>query len=265
MTTEVITSLQNDRVKMAHSLQNRPRARRKEKKVALEGIRLIADVFGRGIKPDFVLYSLQDADYTLISAMQERKVRLMPVNHEVMAHVSDTQQPQGMVAVFSMPFPDLPRQPRSVLILDDVRDPGNMGTILRTAGASGVEVAVLSSECVDPYNPKVLRAGMGAHWRVPILEMQWFEIAAYVEGMDIYVAEGEAATRYTDVDFTRRWALMVGNEAHGVTNTAKVGTTTAISIPMAGNTESLNVAVATGVLFFEAQRQLLSQTPVQNG
>lgn len=264
MTTEIITSLQNERVKLTHSLQNRPRARRKEKKIALEGARLIGDVLARGARPDFVLYSLQDADYPLVAEMQERRVRLYPVSNEVLAHVSDTQQPQGMVAVFPLPFPDLPPQPRSVVIMDDVRDPGNMGTILRTAGASGVEVAVLSPDCVDPYNPKVLRAGMGAHWRVPILEMQWFEIAAYVEGMDIYVAEGEATTHYTAVDFRRRWALMIGNEAHGVLNTGKVGQTTGISIPMSGQTESLNVAVATGVILFEAQRQQLSQSSDKN-
>jgi RNA methyltransferase, TrmH family len=255
--SEIITSLQNERVKLAFSLQNRPRARRKEKKITLEGNRLIADALSRGIKPEFVLYLLEDADYELVAQLQELKTKLMPVSAEVLQHVCDTQQPQGMLGVFPMPFPPLPEQATRALILDAVRDPGNMGTILRTAAASGVEVVLLSPDCVDPYNPKVLRSGMGAHFRLPILEMQWFEIATYTEKMRLYLADSHATTTYTSIDFTKAHALIIGNEAHGAGNARKLGEVTPIMIPMSSNTESLNAAIATGVILFEAQRQHL--------
>jgi TrmH family RNA methyltransferase len=256
--TDIITSLQNERVKLAFSLQNRPRARRKEKKITLEGVRLIKDVVQRGAQPEFVLYTPKDADYPFIAELQELRVKLIPVSDEVMAHVSDTQQPQGLVAVLPMPLPPLAKRPDSVLILDSIREPGNMGTILRSAAASGVEVVVLSPDCVDPYNPKVLRAGMGAHWRVPVLELQWFEIGHYVDKMPVYVAAGDAQTRYTAVDFSQRWALVIGSEAFGASNARKLGETLDIAIPMAGDTESLNAAMAASIILFEAQRQRLS-------
>ncbi len=254
---EVISSLQNERVKMAYSLQQRPRARRKEKKIVLEGTRLIGDALSRDGKPEFVLYSLQDADYDLIAKLQNTSAKLLPVSDEVLQYVSDTQQPQGMVAVFAMPIPPMPHKPKTVLMLDSVREPGNMGTILRTAGASGVDVVVLSPECVDPYNPKVLRSGMGAHFRVPILELQWFEIVQYLQSMNIYVAAGEAETSYTDIDFSQPSVIVIGNEAHGVREAAKLPNATGVSIPMASGTESLNAAMASAVILFEAQRQRL--------
>lgn len=257
--SDIVTSLQNEKVKLAYALQNRPRARRAERKIVLEGTRLIGDALSRGKKPEFVLYQLETADYDLVSQLQNLNVKLMPVNDEVMNHVSDTQQPQGMLGVFPIPMPALPQVPTAALILDAIREPGNMGTILRTAAAAGFEVVLLSPDCVDPYNPKVLRSGMGAHFRIPILELKWFEIADYTSKMAVYVADGTAETRYMDMDFTQSFALVIGNEAHGVHNTDKLGHVVPIAIPMATDTESINAGVAAGVLMFEAQRQRLTK------
>lgn len=260
--SDVISSLQNDRVKLAYSLQQRPRARRKEHKLPLEGTRLISDALDRRVTPEFVLYTLQGSDFDLIARLQNTRAKLIPVTPEVLAYVSDTQQPQGMVAVVPMPFPPLPPHPRTLLILDSLREPGNMGTILRAAGAAGVEMVVLSPDCVDPYNPKVIRAGMGAHFRVPIVELQWFEIGQLVQGMNVYLAAGEADMLYTAVDFTQRTAVVIGNEARGVIQARRLEQATPIAIPMANATESLNAAVAASVILFEAQRQRLAvQTP----
>lgn len=255
--SDVLTSLQNERVKLVYGLQTRPRTRRKERKLALEGQRLIADALARGQRLEFVFYTPEKADYELIAHLQEAKVKLIPVSEAVMQYVSDTQQPQGMIAVTPIPIPPLPKQARRVLILDGIREPGNMGTILRTAGASGVEVVMLSPDCVDPYNPKALRAGMGAHFRVPIIEAKWFEIAQYTEAMPVYVAQGGAPTRYSDVSYKEAWALVIGNEAHGANNATRLGEVTPVSIPMASDTESLNAAMACAVILFEAQRQAL--------
>jgi len=259
--SDILTSLQNERVKLVYSLQNRPRARRKEMKIVLEGTRLIADAVSRRLRLEFVMYTPDKTDFNLIAQLQNTPAKLITVSNEIMQYISDTQQPQGMVAVTTIPVPPLPKDPRSVLILDAIREPGNMGTILRSATASGVDVVMLSPDCVDPYNPKVLRSGMGAHFRVPIVEAQWFEIAQYTETMPVYIADGGGQTHYTDVDFSQSWALVIGNEAHGANNALRLGEVTPISIPMASDTESLNAAMATSVILFEAQRQRLKQAP----
>ncbi len=161
----MITSPQNDRVKLAHGLIAGSKSRRKLGKVALEGVRLVRDAVEAGYLPEFVLYDPAAIDITSLEIPAELMLEAAP---EIIQHVCATEQPQGIVGVFPLPTPSLPRDPRRVLILDAVRDPGNSGTILRTAAAAGVEVVLLAPGCVDPYNDKVLRSGMGAHFRVPV-------------------------------------------------------------------------------------------------
>lgn len=255
--SDLITSTQNPRVKLASQLQQKARVRRKERKIVLEGVRLISDALSQGNKPQYVLYNPAQCDYDLIAEFQNQRLDLVAVSEDVLHHVSDTENPQGIVAVFPLPMPALPDDARRLLLLDAIREPGNMGTILRTAGAAGVEVVILAPGCVDPYNPKVLRAGMGAHFRLPVIEAQWNVIASYTQDSHIYFAAGDGELVYSDVDWTQRWTLVIGNEAHGVDDSALKLDGTSIAIPMA-SAESLNAAVATGVILFEAQRQRLT-------
>lgn len=252
---EPITSLQNERVKLARSLQERPRARRKHHRIAVEGTRLVRDAWGRGSRPDFVMYDPDTADKTLVAQMTKARVNMISVNAEVMAYISDTEQPQGIVGVFPLPVPPMPKNPRRVLICDGINDPGNLGGLLRSAAAAGIDVAILSPDCADPYNPKALRAGMGAHFRLPVAEAAWTEIAAFCEELDVFAADAGGEAAYTDVDWTRKWALIVGNEAHGLSESALAMTKTQIRIPMAADTESLNAMVAASVILFESARQ----------
>ncbi|MEQ8672119.1 MAG: RNA methyltransferase [Aggregatilineales bacterium] len=252
---DTVVSLQNDKVKLAYGLQNRTRTRQKERKIVLEGTRLVRDAIERNNKPLFVLFQPENVDFELIAELQNRNFQLIPVNAEVMAHVSDTQNPQGIVAVFPMPMPTLPKKPRRVLILDNVRDPGNMGAMLRTAAAAGVDVVILSPGCADAYNPKALRSGMGAHFRVPTAEAEWHEITSYCEGMNIYLTAGDGNLTYDSVDWKADWAVIIGSEAHGVGEKAEILAQKRIRIPMAAKTESLNAVVAAGVVLFEAVRQ----------
>lgn len=257
--SEPINSLQNTRVKLAYGLQTRPRTRAKEQKITLEGTRLIRDALERGNRPLFTFYDPASADYELVAQLQAlRGSPLLPVTTEVMRYICDTQQPQGMLAVFPMPNPDPPRTPRRVLILDAIREPGNMGTILRAAAASGVDAVILAAGCVDPYNPKVLRAGMGAHFRVPLFEATWGQIATYTEGLRIFLADASGEQSYTQVDWPPPWALIIGNEAHGISQRAEQLQGQRIAIPMAAATESINAAMAAAVILFEAQRQRLT-------
>ncbi len=256
---DIITSTQNKRVKYVKALQTKARLRRSEMRLILEGRRLIHDALMRGGKADLALYSPERADYDLIARLQNKKCTLMPVSDDILKYVSDTQQTSGILAVFYIPKPPLPRQARRALIMDSIREPGNMGTILRAAAAAGVDIAILSPGCVDPYNSKALRAGMGAHFRLPVVEAGWNEIRSFCGALTVYATRADADTAYTDVDWTEAWALIVSNEAHGMSRQARNMTQNSVSIPMSSATESLNAAAAAAVVLFEAQRQRLKQ------
>lgn len=255
---DIISSKQNKSVRYIKSLQTKPRFRRRERKLILEGDRLIADALSSRGKPDIVLYLPGRADYEIIAQLQGRDCALQPVSEAVLQHVSDTQQAPGILAAFQLPRPPLPQRAERVMILDAVGDPGNLGTILRTAGAAGVDLAILAPGCVDPYNSKAVRAGMGAHFRLPIVEASWPEIGAYCRDLSIYVAMPGASTRHTEVNWLESWALIFGSEAQGISKSALDLARRQISIPMLGAAESLNVAGAAAVILFEAQRQRLA-------
>ena len=252
---DTISSTQNKRIRYVKSLQSKARLRRSERKLILEGDRLIADALAGGGKPDLALYSPEHADYEIISRLQDRDCALLPVSETILRHVSDTQQAPGILAVFQIPRPPLPQPAERVLILDAIGEPGNLGTIFRTAAAAGVDLVILAPGCVDPYNSKVLRAGMGAHFRLPIVEATWNEISGYCADIAIYSASADATKSYTDVPWRDAWALIMGNEAHGISQEARKLARSAISVPMSRAAESLNVASAAAVIVFEARRQ----------
>ncbi len=256
---DVISSTRNQRVRYLKSLQTKPRLRRSERKLILEGDRLIADALSSRGKPEIALYLPGSADYEVIAALQERGCALLPVSEAVLRHVSDTRQAPGIVAAFQIPRPPLPRGPERVIILDAIREPGNLGALLRTGAAAGVDLAILAPGCCDPYNSKALRAGMGAHFRLPVVESSWKEISAFCHDLRVYAALADAKMPYSDVNWLEGWALIIGNEARGIGEGAAKLAREAVSIPMAGGAESLNVAGAAAVILFEAQRQRLDR------
>ena len=251
----LISSTQNKRVKHVKALQTKARLRRGEKKLVLEGSRLIGDALERGGHPDLALYTPERADYALIARLQEADCQLLPVSPEVLRYVSDTQGAPGIAAVFHIPKPPLPNPVTRAVILDAIREPGNLGAIIRSAAAAGADIAILAPGCVDPYNSKVMRAGMGAHFRLPIVEASWPEIRAYCADLQICAADAGGNRAYTDVDWMQPWALIIGNEARGISKAAGRVASFGIYIPMSHDTESLNAAAAAAVVLFEAQRQ----------
>ena len=257
---DIITSLQNKRVKYIKSLQTKGRLRRSEKKLALEGDRLIKDALHSGGRPHLALYAPESADYELIAILQNRNCELLPVNKDVLSHLSDTKRAPGILVLFQIPKPPIPNPPARVLILDAVREPGNMGTILRSAAAAGLDIAILAPDCVDPYSAKVLRAGMGVHFRLPVAEANWQEIRAYCDGLTVYSADAGGEAIYTEVDWRQPWALVVGNEARGISTEARRISQCSVSIPMSHQAESLNVASAAAVMLFEAKRQRMIES-----
>lgn len=260
-----ITSPQNEKIKLVRALQGGSKARRREGRIALEGLRLIADALATGATPDFCLYTPDAAEADrptapLLANLAGRGVLCYPVLPALFAEAADTQTPQGLIAVLPPPELPFPPAPTFLLILDGVADPGNLGTILRTATAAGTQGVVLAPGCVDPYNPKALRAGMGAHFRVPVAALTWPEIGLRFGGLPFYLADSEGGTAYDQIAWRGPFALIIGGEARGANAAGRSAATAIATIPMANNAESLNAAAAAAVILFEAARQRRRET-----
>ncbi len=254
----MITSVANEKVKYVRSLYRR-RIRYRERGFVIEGVRLVEEAFRAGIGPALLFYSegivAVPGGRELLVEAQTGETPIFAVSEGVMKAMADTVSPQGILAV--VPFVELvpPSHPSLSLVVDRLRDPGNLGTILRSANAAGVEQVILAPQTVDIYNPKVVRGAMGAHFRLLIEALSWPEIVNALAGVQILLADVRADRAYYEVDWTRPSALIIGGEAYGASREAKGLATATIAIPMHGGVESLNAAVAASVILFEAARQ----------
>jgi TrmH family RNA methyltransferase len=255
----MITSLKNDKVRYVRALQSRRRVRQRERRFVFEGVRLVEEIARAGVLPDYVLHTgalaKDERGSRLLDALSRMSAPHYTVSEQVMAACSDTDSPQGILAVLPIPNPPRPESATFTLILDRVRDPGNLGTILRTALAAGVEQVLLSPGTVDASNPKVVRAAMGAHLHLPVASLRWDAIAEAVVGCDVWLAAAAGETPYTAVDWTCPVALVVGSEAVGTGERSRALARGQVSIPMTAKVEALNTAAATAVILFEVMRQ----------
>jgi TrmH family RNA methyltransferase len=253
----MITSTHNPKIQMARALLGRAKERRQAGAFVAEGVRLVEEALKAGWPFHFVLHSseLGERGETLIAALQAAGVELEEVEARLLRSLSDTETSQGLLAVLALSHLPLPADLDFVLIPDQVRDPGNLGTLLRTAAAAGVQAVFLPPETVDAYAPKVVRAGMGAHFRLPVESLSWSEIRARTRGLKVYLAEIEAALPCWQADFRAPLALILGGEAEGAGESARRLAQQAVQIPMPGGSESLNAAVAGAILMFEVVRQ----------
>ena len=253
---ENITSLTNAKVKYVTRLQVERRFRERERQFVAEGSRWLAELADRGVAPQMIFYTAAWLDLAdngrLLSQLAAPQ---LAVTDQVMRRMSDTQTPPGVLAV--IPFPDLPwpSQPELLLILDQVGNPGNLGTMLRTAAAAGVSGVLLAPGCVDAYNPKTVRGGMGAHLRLPVRAASWAEISELCAELAVWTAVADGHTSYTQVNWRQPTGLIIGGEASGPGAEAAQLSQGTTHIPMHAATESLNAAVAAAVILFEAARQ----------
>ena len=255
----MITSLRNEKVKQARALHRRKR-RYQMRCFLVEGLRLLEEVVRAGVQPARVFYAPEAAEHprgrALLEALQALGAELYPVSDAVLRAIAATETPQGIVAV--VPFVELspPEAPELILVVDGLQDPGNLGTLLRTAAAAGVGEVLLAPGTVDPYNPKVVRGAAGAHFRLPITPTRdWEAIAQRLAGRPVWLADVHGEHVYYDVNWTQPAALIVGSEARGASDAARQLATGRVVIPMEGEVESLNAAVAAAVILFEALRQ----------
>jgi len=258
----VITSPHNERVKTVRALVRR-RVREREARFVVEGTRLVEEMVGAGVRPALVFYTedwlSSPAAQGLMPHLEQAQNGAWPVAGTVMAACSETETPQGVLAV--VPFLHLAPRPGLILILDRLRDPGNLGTILRSAEAAGVGQVILTPDTVDLHNPKVVRGAMGAHFRLPVARLGWPAIREQASNRTVWLADAGGEVAYDAVDWTRPSALIIGGEASGAGEEARSLAGGRVSIPMPGKAESLNAAMAAAVILFEAARQHRNRTP----
>lgn len=254
---EIITSAQNPKVKLARALFGRAKERREAGAFVAEGVRLVEEALVSGWLFKFALYTdgLSERGLALVAKLQEKKIELGKVESALLRSLGETDAPQGILAVLELTNLPITNYPEFVLIPDQIRDPGNLGTLLRTAAAAAVDAVFIPPETADPFAPKVVRAGMGAHFSLPIWGLSWEQIRARVAGLTVWLAEAEAAQLCWEADLRPPLALIVGGEAGGASDQARALAAASVSIPMPGKTESLNAAAAGAVLMFEVVRQ----------
>lgn len=253
----MITSTSNAKIKLIRALQTQTRERKNKAAFVAEGVRLVEEAFAVQYPIDFILFddSLSDRGKTLINNFLSEDVEVYETTPSLIADISDTETPQGILAVLKQKALPLPQSPTFVIIADQIRDPGNMGTLLRTAEACGAEAVLLSSGTVDAYSPKVIRGAMGAHFHLPIQPLPWHEIHSYLKDLPVFLAESGVGMSLWEADLHQPCALLVGGEAYGASPLGEELATHRVSIPMAGRAESLNAAVAAAILMAEVMRQ----------
>lgn len=252
----MITSRANPKVKYVHRLLSDRRFRASEWAFVVEGTRWMRELAAAGLAPREFYATPAWAESNEGRALQAALgAAAVPVTDEVMAAMSDTETAPGVLAVLPMAPRPWPAAPDFLLILDAVANPGNLGAILRAASAAGADGVLLGLGSVDPYNPKVARGSMGAILRLPVRTAAWEEIGELVAGLDVWLAAARDGIAYTTMDWRRPSALLIGGEAHGAGGAAERLATGRVTIPMRDDAESLNAALAAGILLFEVARQ----------
>jgi len=255
----MITSTANESVKYVRSLHRR-RSRYQEQAYIAEGLRAVEEAIKAGIQPALLFFTAAVLDVprarALLSQAEERGAVIRAVSDPVMAAMADTVTPSGILAILPMRTPQLLSPLTWVLVVDRLSDPGNLGTILRSAAAAGIQLLLTTPGTVDAYSPKVVRAAMGAHLRLHLLlDQEQDALPNVLSGLQVLLAKPGEGTPYWEVNWRQPTALWIGSEAEGVGAEAERLATGHVTIPMRADVESLNAAVATSILLFEAARQ----------
>ncbi len=254
----MITSTQNPKLKLVSGLLGRPKERREAGAFVAEGVRLVEEAFASNWQFRFALYSasLAERGQELVKQLRAAGVEMEEIEPRLLQSVSETETSQGILAVLSLTNLPIPNLPTFILIPDQIRDPGNIGSLLRTAVAAGVQAVFLPPETTDAFAPKVVRAGMGAHFRLPIISLAWEEIRRISDSAKLKVILADMDGRSCwETDFRAPLALIVGGEAEGASQEARKLANKQVRIPMPGGAESLNAAIAGAILIFEIVRQ----------
>lgn len=249
----MITSTSNRKIKDVILLTKKASLRKERGLFVVEGIKMFMEI------PDEDLAEVYVSESFYNTCPTEVKVRISPVPHEVVAdtvyaYMSDTRTPQGIMAIVRMKkYTEL--RGDAFLILDRLQDPGNLGTIMRTAEAAGIDGILMNSDTVDIYNPKVVRSTMGSVFRVPFMYTDDLPKAMKELGAVVYAAHLKGDKAYDEEDYSGPTAFIIGNESAGISDGIAACADRLIRIPMKGKVESLNAGTAASILMFELARQ----------
>lgn len=253
----MITSTSNGKIKNLIQLQKKSKARREQDVFLVEGLKMFQEAPKDRILQTFASESFYQNHESLLMG---REVEV--VADHVFAAASDTKTPQGILSVVRQYHYDLEQvmagEHPLLMVLENLQDPGNLGTILRTGEGAGVTGVIMSKETVDLYNPKTIRSTMGSIYRMPFCYVQ--ELAPVMDrlqklGITSYAAHLKGMDSYAGQDYRKGTAFLIGNEGNGLTKELADRADVYIRIPMCGRVESLNAAIASAVLMYEALRQ----------
>jgi RNA methyltransferase, TrmH family len=244
----VLGSRDNPKVKRWRKLAADARYRRAEKRALIEGPHLLAAALERGIKPVAVLVTEEAAAKAEIAALLGAKPVML--TQAVFDAIVDADTPQGLAAEIAIPEPA--RRPGNTVFLEGIQDPANVGAILRSAAGFGIGSVVLDRGCADPWSPKALRAGMGGHFALQVMETRDLaaEIEAFKGTMACTVPRGGVGLSQAPLDRSMAW--LFGAEGRGLSDEIIRRADLRITIPMAAGTESLNVAAAAAICLYQA-------------
>ena len=255
----IITSRENPLIKLVAALQVSSEKRKRNGLFVLEGLRICKDACDNGIKFDKLIvsdaaaekYAADTEKFSLISD------ECYKIPDSLLKKISDTKTPQGIIAVAKMPVTGSCGIDKNgkYIALENVSDPSNLGAISRTAEALGVNGIILSSDGCDPYSPKALRASMGTHLRVPVFVTESFAETLKSTGLKRYACVvDKTAESIKEQSFENGSVVMIGNEANGLTDSAKQSADVLVTIPMTGRAESLNAAAAAAIAMWEMMK-----------
>ena len=264
----MITSTGNPKIKQLVQWQTKAKERRKDKVFVAEGIKmlreapkeLIVDVYLTEDSEKRIQNSQTDADKALWDMLNI--VGYEVVSDEVMKKAADTQTPQGVLTVLRQPEYDmeevLSTKNGLFILLEDIQDPGNLGTIIRTAEGAGVNGIIATKNTVDIFSPKTIRSTMGSIYRMPFIYVETLKdviVKMRESGIKTYAAHLKGQSYYSSFSFTDGTAFIIGNEGNGLQKETADLADYYLKIPMEGQVESLNAAIATALLIYEAHRQ----------
>ena len=231
------------------------KARREAGLFLVEGEVMIREALGCGLKLRELAAEESHADFAREVCGNARG---FIVTRSLLETICDTRTPQGVCAAFEQPEPvALEQLPERIVALDGVQDPGNLGTIWRTADAAGFQALLLGAGGADPLSPKVQRAAMGSGFRVPFChapELAESLIALRKRGYRVFASDLSGADFYARPDAGERFVLVIGNEARGISDAVREAADCRVKLPMRGGAESLNAAVAAGIMMYELMR-----------
>lgn len=264
---KLITSLTNDRIKAIRALEMR-KVRKETGLFVAEGVSILVTARDNGFRPETLVMQTGTAasgiQRALVTWAHNERAEVLEVSEAVLAKLASKDNPQTMLGVFRQKFVPAPAPPAvsenaTWIVLEEVRDPGNLGTIIRTAEAAGAAGVILVGNCCDPFAPETIRATMGSVFAVPLVKMEREDFADFAKSWpgDVIATHLSARDDFRSVSFRAPELIVMGSEGPGLSDAALAVCTRRVKIPMSGQLDSLNLAIATALTLYQVRGQRL--------